>query len=83
MSDITPHSPMPVEDSRESRLPWLEEAALEQQMRELGLSSDTRRFLRNLHVAEKQLNDAFSVAHQGGELEQRISQVYREMYGRA
>ena len=28
-------------------------------MAELGLSSDTRRFLRKLHVAEKKLNDAF------------------------
>lgn len=50
-------------------------------MRELGLSSEDRRFLRDLHVAEKQLNDAFSRARQGGELEQRIRQVYRDMYG--
>ena len=50
-------------------------------MRELGLSSETRRFLHELHVAEKQRNDAFDVGHQGGELEQRIVRVYREMYG--
>ncbi|MFC5524256.1 hypothetical protein ACFPPA_00725 [Rhodanobacter ginsengisoli] len=53
---------------------------LEQQMAELGLSSDTRRFLRKLHVAEKKLNDAFDTAHQGGDLEERVSQVYHDMY---
>jgi hypothetical protein len=57
------------------------DACLEQQMADLGLSSDTRRFLRDLHAAEKQLNDAFSEARQGGDLEQRVSQVYRKMYG--
>lgn len=57
------------------------ETVLEQQMAELGLSNDTKRFLRNFHEAEKQLNDAFDTARQGGELEQRVSQVYREMYG--
>jgi tellurite resistance protein len=69
------------ESSPESHPPSLDELALERQMRELGLSSETRRFLRNLHAAEKQLNDAFSVAHRDGDLEQRVSQVYREMYG--
>ncbi|WP_426701745.1 hypothetical protein ACPPVV_01645 [Rhodanobacter sp. Col0626] len=57
------------------------EPGLEQQMADCGLSNDTRRFLRNLHVAEKQLNDAFSKAHQGGRLEACVSEVYREMYG--
>ncbi|CAM0997321.1 hypothetical protein EJMOOK_01510 [Rhodanobacter sp. Root179] len=54
---------------------------LEQQMAECGLSGDERHFLRHLHVAEKQLNEAFSQARQGGTLEARISEVYREMYG--
>lgn len=53
---------------------------LERQMAELGLSSDTRRFLRKLHVAEKKLNDAFDTAHQGGDLEERVSQVYHDLY---
>lgn len=51
-------------------------------MDELGLSSDTRRFLRHLHVAEKQLNDAFALAHEGGDMEQCVSHVYGELYGR-
>ncbi len=55
---------------------------LEQQMAELGLSSDTRRFLRKLHVAEKKLNDAFDTAHQGGDLEKCVSQVYHDLYGK-
>jgi hypothetical protein len=45
------------------------------------LSSDARRFLHDLHVAERQLNAAFSVARNGDGLEQRISRVYREMFG--
>lgn len=54
---------------------------LEQQMAECGLSGEERHFLRHLHVAEKQLNDAFSQARQGGTLEARVSEVYREMFG--
>ena len=50
-------------------------------MADCGLSSDTRRFLRDLHAAEKQLNDAFQQAHRGGALEARVSSVYRRMYG--
>jgi hypothetical protein len=57
------------------------EASLEQQMTELGLSNDTRRFLRHVHLAEKQLNDAFNKSHQGGELEQQVSQLYHALYG--
>jgi hypothetical protein len=53
---------------------------LEQQMAELNLCSDTRRFLRKLHLAEKKLNDAFDTAHQGGDLEERVSQVYHDLY---
>lgn len=58
-----------------------DEPGLERQMADCGLSNETRRFLRNLHVAEKQLNAAFSKAHQGGRLEACVSEVYREMYG--
>jgi hypothetical protein len=58
-----------------------DEASLEQQMTELGLSNGTRRFLRQVHLAEKQLNDAFNKSHQGGELEQRVSQLYHDLYG--
>ena len=81
MNDLICHRPTSAGDSPESDLPSIDEAARERQMRELGLSSEARRFLRDLHVAEKQLNDAFSRARQGGELEQRIRQVYRDMYG--
>ncbi len=58
------------------------DARLERQMADCGLSSDERRFLRDLHAAEQQLNDAFKQAHQGGALGQRVSAVYRRMYGR-
>lgn len=54
---------------------------LERQMAELDLSSDTRRFLRKFHVTEKKLNDAFDTAHHGGDLEERVSQVYHALYG--
>ena len=57
------------------------EASLEQQMTELGLSNDTRRFLRHVHLAEKQLNDAFNKSHQGGERVQQVSQLYQALYG--
>lgn len=53
---------------------------LEQQMAERGLSTATKRFLRHLHRVEKQLNDAFEKAHQGSDLEQRVSQVYHDLY---
>jgi len=55
--------------------------ALEQQMAECGLSGDERHFLRQLHVAERQLNDAFTQARQGGTLKATVSEVYRDMYG--
>lgn len=58
------------------------DASLERQMADCGLSSDARQFLRDLHAAEKQLNDAFRQARQGGALEQRVSAVYRRMYGK-
>jgi hypothetical protein len=55
---------------------------LEQQMDDLGLSGDMRRFLRHLHAAEKQLNDAFALAQEGGDRERCVSHVYGQLYGR-
>lgn len=83
MNDITSGTPMFSDITSENRQTRIveDEAVLEQQMAELGLSNDTRRFLRNLHLAEKQLNDAFSKSRQDGELEERVSQVYRDLYG--
>ena len=83
MNAIMTTTPMPAKtNADESQQPLMAdgEVSLEQQMAELGLSNDTKRFLRNLHTAEKQLNDAFDKARQGGELGQRVSQVYRKMY---
>jgi hypothetical protein len=57
------------------------EAHLEQQMAALQLSSDTRRFLRDVHRAEKVLNDAYGKAQQDSPLDQRISQIYHDLYG--
>ena len=54
--------------------------ALEQQMAELGLSGGDKRFLRNFHRIEKQLNDALEGTCQQEDLKQRVSQVYRQMY---
>jgi hypothetical protein len=88
MNDITPdnvspNTPMVTETaSGNPQAPAADnEASLEQQMTELGLSNDTRRFLRHVHLAEKQLNDAFNKSHQGGELEQQVSQLYHKLYG--
>lgn len=50
-------------------------------MVELGLANEHRCFLRHLHLAEKQLNLAFSTSREGGALSARISQVYRDLYG--
>jgi hypothetical protein len=85
MNDITWGTPMLIETTSGNQPTHTDgdEAGLEQQMAELGLSNDTRRFLRNLHLAEKQINDAFNKSRQGGELEERVSQVYRDLYGTA
>jgi serine protease inhibitor ecotin len=74
---------MPSKTTPEDQQPPIadDEASLEQQMTELGLSNDNKRFLRNLRLAEKQLNDAFNKGRQDGELEERVSQVYRDLYG--
>lgn len=56
------------------------DAQLEQHMSELGLSSDTRQFLRKLHLAEKRVNDAFETVHQGGDPEAQVSQLYHDLY---
>jgi tellurite resistance protein len=82
MSDISRHHAVPTETAAHCCQSPLDGIALEPQGRECELSDDARRFLHDLHVAERQLNAAFSVARQGGELEQRIRQVYREMFGR-
>jgi serine protease inhibitor ecotin len=83
MNDITSDTPMHTETtSGNQQAPAAnDEATLERQMTELGLSNDTRRFLRQVHLAEKQLNNAFSKSRQGGELEEQVSQVYCELYG--
>ncbi len=57
------------------------EAHLEQQMAALELSCETRRFLRDVHRAEKVLNNAYGKGRQTGPLDQRISQIYRDLYG--
>ena len=57
---------------------------LEQQMTQCGLSDETRRFVRNLHSAEKHLNDAFELVHGEGadrQRQQQVSQLYRELFG--
>ncbi len=70
-----------VEQPTESPPHSLEAATPAPAVCEEELSSDARRFLHELHIAERQLNDAFSVARNGGGLEQRIRRVYREMFG--
>ena len=57
------------------------EAHLEQQMAALDLSPETRRFLRDVHRAERVLNNAYGKAQQDSPLDQRISQIYRDLYG--
>lgn len=66
--------------SDQQAIPSERDPCFEQQMAELNLSSDTRCFLRKLHLAEKKLNDAFDAAHQGGDLEECVSQVYHDLY---
>ena len=69
-------------DERTPERPETSHASLEQRMADCGLPDDARRFLRDLHAAEQQLNDAFTRARQGGALEERVSAVYRRMYGK-
>jgi hypothetical protein len=57
------------------------EAHLEQQMAALDLSDETRRFLRDVHRAEKVLNNAYGKAQRDSPLDQRISQIYHDLYG--
>ncbi|MFA6231515.1 MAG: hypothetical protein WC617_15275 [Rhodanobacter sp.] len=66
--------------SNQQTTPSDPEQSFEQQMVELNLSGDTKRFLRKVHLAEKKLNNAFDTAHQEGDLEERVSQVYHDMY---
>ena len=84
MNDITYDATMLTETpsgNQPTRTAADDDTGLERQMAELGLSDETRRFLRNLHQAEKQINAAFSKSRQGGGLEDRVSQVYRDLYG--
>jgi hypothetical protein len=83
MNDTTSNTPMLTEITSENpQAPMAgDEASLEQQMANLAISSEAKRFLRCFHLAEKQLNDAFSKSRQGGELEERVSQVYHDLYG--
>ena len=83
MNDTTHTPPMLTESTPENQQTLIagDEAGLEQQMAELALSNDAKRFLRCVHLAEKQLNDAFNKSRQGGELEDCVSQVYHDLYG--
>jgi hypothetical protein len=83
MNDSTHIPPMLTESTPENpqALARGDEASLEQQMAKLALSNDAKRFLRSLHLAERQLNDAFNKGRQAGELEERVSQVYHDLYG--
>lgn len=57
---------------------------LEQQMMQCGLCDETMRFMRNVHSAEKHLNDAFEAVH--GEClhsrrQEQVSRLYHELFG--
>lgn len=52
----------------------------EQRMAELVLSAADTCFLRTLHQTEKRLNEAFDAGRQTGDLQQRVSQVYKQLY---
>lgn len=57
---------------------------LELQMVQCGLSVETKRFMRNLHLAEKHLNDAFETVHGEGadaQRQQQVSQLYHDLFG--
>ncbi|MDE1893936.1 MAG: hypothetical protein KGM46_07175 [Pseudomonadota bacterium] len=60
--------------------PTDQDPSFEQQLAGLNLSSSTKQFLQKVHLAEKKLNDAFDAAHQQGDLEERVSHVYHDMY---
>lgn len=70
-------------DLTASEIPSRSSKRLEQQMDELCLSGDLRHFLRHLHVAEKQLNAAFALAKEGGDMDRCASHVYSQLYGRS
>ena len=52
----------------------------ERQLAELDLSAGDRCFLRTLRQTEKQLNDAVDAGRQTGDLQQRVSRVYKQLY---
>lgn len=74
LNDATPKSDQPAAVDNA--------AQLEQQMAALGLSDQTRRFLRDLQRAEKVLNKAYDKTPHDGALDKRISQIYHDLYGR-
>jgi hypothetical protein len=83
MTTTTSDAPMFIDTAPENRLARSaddEETSLERQMNELGLSNETRRFLRKLHVAEKRLNEAFETVHRGGDPEAQVSRLYHDLY---
>jgi len=84
MNDATRSTPMLTEITTSDPSGSTAEAeaniGMEQQMAALSLSEDTRHFLRTLHTAEKQLNDAFEKAHKGIALQRCVSQVYHDLY---
>ncbi|UJM90891.1 hypothetical protein LRK24_03025 [Rhodanobacter denitrificans] len=56
---------------------------LERRMAESSLSDGTRSFLRQLHAAERQINEVFEQAHRDGGGEAQLGEAYRRMYGAA
>jgi len=80
MNDLTRHGPA-VDEHPQPPPASAEKLMPEQPLGERPLSDSARRFLHDLHLAERRLNAACSVAREDGELEQRIRRVYREMFG--
>lgn len=54
---------------------------MEQRMADSDLSDGTRRFLRHLQAAERQINEVFEQAHRDGGAEAQLGEAYRRMYG--
>lgn len=75
-----PAMPTKTSSSEQQAIPSDRDPCFEQLMAELDLSSDTRSFMRKLHLAEKKLNDAFDAAHQGADLDECASHIYHDLY---
>ena len=52
----------------------------EQELAGRNQSVANKCFLRTLHETEKRLNDAVDAGRQAGDLQQRVSRVYRRLY---